>query len=186
MMSKLAATLAALCGASIAAHADTITYTNLSLDTSRSHVFGFISTDGTLGPLNQSNIVDFSITLILNGVWGTITKANNTVDPFLAGNVLSAGPNDMLFNFTANGYLQFGAPSIGSLLLCGTGDLFSPKNVIQIANSTGVLDLVHDTRLANIAQTPIPGALPLFATGLGVLGLLGWRRKGKAEAMAAV
>jgi hypothetical protein len=30
--------------------------------------------------------------------------------------------------------------------------------------------------------TPIPGALPLFATGLGTLGLLGWRRKRKAAA----
>jgi hypothetical protein len=30
--------------------------------------------------------------------------------------------------------------------------------------------------------TPLPGALPLFATGLGVLGLLGWRRK-KAAAV---
>jgi hypothetical protein len=27
--------------------------------------------------------------------------------------------------------------------------------------------------------TPIPGALPLFATGLGALGVLGWRRKRK-------
>ena len=26
---------------------------------------------------------------------------------------------------------------------------------------------------------PLPGALPLFATGLGALGLLGWRRKRK-------
>jgi hypothetical protein len=25
--------------------------------------------------------------------------------------------------------------------------------------------------------TPLPDALPLFATGLGALGLLGWRRK---------
>jgi len=31
-------------------------------------------------------------------------------------------------------------------------------------------------------QTPIPGALPLFATGLGALGLLTWRRKRKAVA----
>jgi hypothetical protein len=28
--------------------------------------------------------------------------------------------------------------------------------------------------------TPIPAALPLFATGLVGLGLLGWRRKKKA------
>jgi hypothetical protein len=28
-----------------------------------------------------------------------------------------------------------------------------------------------------IVDTPIPAALPLFATGLGLMGLLGWRRK---------
>jgi hypothetical protein len=31
------------------------------------------------------------------------------------------------------------------------------------------------------AATPIPAALPLFATGLSGLGLLGWRRKRKAQ-----
>jgi hypothetical protein len=31
------------------------------------------------------------------------------------------------------------------------------------------------------AATPLPAALPLFATGLGGLGLLGWRRKRKAQ-----
>jgi hypothetical protein len=29
---------------------------------------------------------------------------------------------------------------------------------------------------------PLPAALPLFATGIGALGLLGWRRKRKAQA----
>ena len=33
---------------------------------------------------------------------------------------------------------------------------------------------------------PLPAALPLFATGLGALGLLGWRRKRKAQAVASV
>ena len=33
---------------------------------------------------------------------------------------------------------------------------------------------------AQIAETPLPAALPLFATGLGALGLLGWRRKTKS------
>ena len=34
-------------------------------------------------------------------------------------------------------------------------------------------------------NTPLPAALPLFASGLGALGLLGWRRKRKAAALAA-
>lgn len=33
--------------------------------------------------------------------------------------------------------------------------------------------------------TPLPAALPLFATGLGAFGLLGWRRKKKSTALAA-
>jgi hypothetical protein len=36
-----------------------------------------------------------------------------------------------------------------------------------------------------IPPTPLPAALPLFATGLGALGLLGWRRKRKGAAVAA-
>ena len=35
-----------------------------------------------------------------------------------------------------------------------------------------------------LAPAPLPAALPLFATGLGVLGLLGWRRKRKAVSPA--
>jgi len=34
------------------------------------------------------------------------------------------------------------------------------------------------------AATPLPAALPLFASGLGALGLLGWRRRRKAQAAA--
>ena len=36
--------------------------------------------------------------------------------------------------------------------------------------------------LNGVVSTPLPGALPLFATGLGALGLLAWCRKRKAAA----
>ena len=44
-------------------------------------------------------------------------------------------------------------------------------------------DTITET-LATSAK-PLPAALPLFATGLGALGLLGWRRKRKAAAALA-
>jgi hypothetical protein len=50
------------------------------------------------------------------------------------------------------------------------------------ANQPGQgLTLTYDYTPATSA-TPLPAALPLFATGLGALGLLGWRRKRKARA----
>ena len=36
--------------------------------------------------------------------------------------------------------------------------------------------------VGTVTTTPLPTALPLFATGLGTLGLLGWRRTRKAAA----
>jgi hypothetical protein len=36
-----------------------------------------------------------------------------------------------------------------------------------------------------VSSTPLPATLPLFATGLGALGVLGWRRKRKAAALRA-
>ena len=38
---------------------------------------------------------------------------------------------------------------------------------------------------SEVSATPLPAALPLFASGLGALGLLGWRRKKMAAAIAA-
>ncbi len=38
--------------------------------------------------------------------------------------------------------------------------------------------------LVRVAVIPLPAALPLFVTGLGFMGLLGWRRKRKAAAAA--
>jgi hypothetical protein len=39
--------------------------------------------------------------------------------------------------------------------------------------------------LTAVSETPLPASFPLFATGLGAMGLLGWRRKRKKVALAA-
>ena len=54
-------------------------------------------------------------------------------------------------------------------------------------NDTGSSDSDYDDLMfvGHISAVPLPAALPLFATGLGALGLLGWRRKRKAAAIAA-
>jgi len=54
----------------------------------------------------------------------------------------------------------------------------------QVLNLGGDGIVLDDFSFNGSAATPIPATLPLFATGLGALGLLGWRRKRKATLAA--
>ena len=57
---------------------------------------------------------------------------------------------------------------------------FTPQYALYVSNAgSNPVDFVLT---AEVATTPLPAALPLFASGLGALGLLGWRRKRKALA----
>ena len=49
--------------------------------------------------------------------------------------------------------------------------------------ASGLSDLNVQFR-SDVSETPLPTALPLFATGLGALGLLGWRKKRKVNLAA--
>ena len=63
------------------------------------------------------------------------------------------------------------------------------NNEIQV-DVTGDLPLLNDKLILDLSftnttppsPTPLPAALPLFATGLGAMGLFGWRRKRKNTA----
>ena len=87
--------------------------------------------------------------------------------------------------------MQFNAgtpPCSGSPGGChDTLDLVLSENPSTLVNDNGGLivsgsavlfdcgcDIISVTGLLT---APLPSALPLFATGLGALGLLGWRRK---------
>jgi hypothetical protein len=82
--------------------------------------------------------------------------------------------------------------SLPALNLIGTMFEFE-ENTTKDANNNYVNPEFYVSALAyeqftvsgNSSETPLPAALPLFATGLGAMGLLGWRRKRKAAAIAA-
>jgi hypothetical protein len=84
-------------------------------------------------------------------------------------------------SFTCDAELFFGPATTGDFSL---GAVFVAREFDPVTNVEGpptqaVLP-VEGTGVA-AANTPLPAALPLFATGLGALGLLGWRRRRKAR-----
>src|SRR5262245_42151385 len=120
---------------------------------------------------------------------GATVAATGTFDFFdalngggsLVSHIVSGIPTASI-NFSA-----FGAPAAGildgifSIRLAAAGDTFEVVDVsAQGFNAAGVATPLIPGELV----TPLPATLPLFAGGLGALGLLGWRRKKKPEAAA--
>jgi len=59
-----------------------------------------------------------------------------------------------------------------------------PKNNYFVDGITDGIVAYGTTLAPSFAFTPLQATLPLFATGLGALCLLGWRRKRKGAAIA--
>jgi hypothetical protein len=68
---------------------------------------------------------------------------------------------------------------VPTFLASGYGGPVDQVNVVSNDPDHFVMDDV--TYNGVVSSVPLPAALPLFATGLGALGLLGWRRKKKAQ-----
>jgi uncharacterized protein (TIGR03118 family) len=95
--------------------------------------------------------------LVGNFSLNSISAFNPTTGAFL-GTIAIDGPGGLLA-------LEFGNGASGG----------SPNTLYFTDQSDGLFGAIE--------PTPLPAALPLFATGIGGLGLLGWRRKRKAQAL---
>jgi hypothetical protein len=86
--------------------------------------------------------------------------------------------NGEAFNIYANYYSTVGF-YCGVSIYCLEGPGIPPYDDNPRFNS--IVPITFAAFEPTVSQTPLPAALPLFATGLGVMGLLGWRRKRSAR-----
>jgi opacity protein-like surface antigen len=123
---------------------------------------GAVTGSASSGPLNQSPPAIFSNVLDATG-----GKLLYVLDPL--------GGNGALFtDFASSAQLEFGFNV--------SQDQIHVQDATTLHSITGTVTLPFQLATEEVVSTvPLPGALPLFATGLGALGLLGWRRKRKPQ-----
>jgi hypothetical protein len=85
-------------------------------------------------------------------------------------------------NLTGNtDCVLWGSTTLGNQHVGGTISFSSGDTVALTLYNAEDWDI---TTTISASQTPLPATLPLFVGGLSVMGLLGWRRKQKAAAIA--
>ncbi len=118
----------------------------------------------------------------------------------------TASPVDVVLNELIGVFATAGGVIVGTQFAIGDGPLTvtDPAGATQLqlginddiyyyslypVTSSGYPDntgsLLISVEANSLTTTPLPAALPLFATGLGAMGFFGWRRKRKATALAA-
>lgn len=162
--------------------------------------FSITNTDGNTNG-TVTGVLDFSAS---SGTNLSATDVYITAAPFgglsLPFNILTQTPDPPSANsFTISGgnitaanlKWEWGAGGTSPLwkLLLQTGDA---ENAFIYNGCTACIPgpgeqliLAFSATYTPVTATPLPAALPLFATALGGLGLLGWRRKRKASAALA-
>ena len=170
------------------ASANSINY-DVNITIGIGNLTGFIQTDGAIGPLSSANITDWN--LLLNDGVSTFdllgpASGNNSALLFNPDPTpdLTANSASLNFDFSGNHYLLFQNPDIGigPNYLCLSGSITTCDGIenaisLTVGNPKVALSLSGVQPIGRrVSTTPLPATLPLFATALGALGLLGWRR----------
>ncbi len=128
--------------------------------------------------LNSGDISSFNLSV------------TGTYDGVIAGTEADASPQPLTANSTnlvfssAAGYNLFQDPS-GSSITFTSGDVVLDVVVNGVSHTSYLIQAMPFDIANSAAATPLPAALPLFATGLGAMGLICWRRKRKNTAAIA-
>ena len=157
-------------------------------------VTGFIETNGFIGTLTAGTITNWVLTLassnLLGGPTAVIEFATAVQTGFFGVSAVVASETELTFDFDSTGSLlvfQGGGANThfyclaGLSISCGGG---GSSETIGRASLAGAI-AENSARsgivtFATVAVIPLPAALPLYGTGLAVMGFLGWRRKRQA------
>ena len=141
----------------------------------------------------DSNIAGETATFTLQSIVGAqysiqITGQNNQSDSFFQFLIDPDGPGTLSGFVPLASNVNFGSGfntiTLPTFIDLGTSYFFRIINGGS-GNSGGQISGVSINQVTpQVTALPLPAALPLFAAGLGVLGLLGQRRKRKATATA--
>ena len=112
--------------------------------------------------------------VVIKGLWATDNSGSD-----ILVNGVSTGQ-------TASGFTSYSSFSIAAGLLQSGLNTLDFKVLNASGTSGNPMGLrVEFTERSALLATPLPAALPLFASGLGGLGLLSWRRKRKKGSVLA-
>jgi len=115
-----------------------------------------LTIEGTTYTIPPVSVVSFA-----NG----ITAIGSSCDA--SGCSLPSGANNFAFDWDSDG-----TPGLFSYATSSTSGFFVSGGSLRF-------------EFTPLAATPLPAALPLFASGIGALSLFGWRRKRKNAAVVA-
>ena len=147
----------------------------------------------TLSDFLTITAVDTNYNLLSTATDTIKTTFNFTAPSAATGSVTGTGTDTSLFFVLDGGNIHWNGPAniafangLDLSITLSDASFFGALGGIGNAYPSVAIDATFSLTGPNVSQTPLPAALPLFATGLGAMGLFGWWRRKRQQAVAAV
>ena len=144
---------------------------------------GFVISSGFDGLSQLSTgtpLTNASMAVMVGGDW--LVAFPNPPPPTISLFAVLTLSNGLVTDWNIGGGLSYSMVYNYSISTTAAGDVVRYNNWFSDDSHFSYLGTAPPGVWTGGSSTPLPAALPLFATGIGVLGLLGWRRKRKQAA----